>query len=164
MKYIALITLLTVTTLLYAETVSKVLKIVDGDTVKVQVGDTEVNLRLAIVDTPETYRTTKFNKDANNCKVSKHLLFHIGYDAKEYLESILPVGSYFTYTVVDTDRNKRPIVYNKFIIDSIVSNGHGTVEDFGNVPLEVIVRLRMRENKAILNNLAMWRYVTYGCM
>jgi len=134
----------------------KVIKVVDGDTLKLLVGDVITNYRLAGVDTPETYNNRKAKKDIVKCGVSKKEMFEQGHAAKHFVEEMYPVGSRITFTIIDTGYYGRPIIWSRLLLTNLVRHGYARVLDYNNVKPAKLEMLRELEKKAISNSVGMW--------
>jgi len=164
LKYLLIITILI--SLTHSETIStnKILKIVDGDTIKIDINNTIRNYRLAGIDTPESFRNAKFKKDVISCNIDKELMHTLGMNAKEYLFKSIYSKKNLTYTIVDVDFRDRPVIYIEYVNKDIIRNGYGVVEDYKNLPREVIYDLYELEKTAIKKKKGIWKYIDSKCM
>jgi len=134
----------------------EVIKVVDGDTLKLLVGDGITNYRLAAVDTPETYNNRKAKKDIAKCGISNEAMFEQGLAAKHFVEEMYPVGSHITFTIIGTGYYGRPIIWSRLLLTTLVRHGHARVLDYNNVEPAKLDMLRELEKKAISNGVGMW--------
>lgn len=137
-------------------------RIIDGDTIVLDTPTTD-NFRLAGIDTPETYLSVKAKNDIKNCKVSKYLMTHLGYQAKERLEDLLPVGTSIEFTIVSKGWRKRYVIWNEYIITTLVKEGHAVVEEYYNLPRSIMLNLKLLEQEAKASKAGIWRYFDTKC-
>jgi len=132
-------------------------KVVDGDTLKLEVNGKVANYRLAAVDTPETYNNIKAKKDIKICKVSKYKMFKLGKTSKEFVKARYYIGDIIEYTQIDVGRYHRPIIWVDGLLPNLIKFGMARVVIFNNVPIKDITLLKTLEQKAISSNIGIWK-------
>ena len=137
-------------------------RIIDGDTIVIDT-PTTYNFRLAGIDTPETYLSVKAKTDIRNCKVSKYLMTHLGYQARERLEDLLPIGTSIEYAIVSKGWRRRYVIWNEHIITTLVKEGHAVVEEYYNLPRYIMLSLKSLEQEARASKVGVWRYFDTKC-
>jgi len=161
--YIYLYTLILITAIgLYSNgciaDTATVVKVVDGDTIKVRLDNgKKVNLRLAGIDTPETYNNSKAKKDLVRCNLTKKVMFGYGKQAKMFLKGIIYPGSTLYYTVLDTGYYGRPVVYIPGVNRMLVKSGNARVVNYYNLDKATYSKLKNAEQYAMDNNLGIWK-------
>ena len=71
---------------------AKILKIVDGDTIKIEYDGTKENVRLIGIDTPESRANSKAKKDAERSGKNLETIIAMGKAATNYVKSIIEPG------------------------------------------------------------------------
>jgi len=137
--------------------VGTLIKVVDGDTIKLKVGSTIRNYRLAAIDTPETYNNKKAKKDILTCGVSKEHMFALGKFAKAYVGSMYRLGSVIRFTKLGVGVYNRPIIWIDGYQTSLVKAGLARVVIYNNVDESKIANLRKLESLAKSQNLGIWK-------
>jgi len=133
-----------------------IVKVVDGDTLKIKTGNTVTNYRLALVDTPETYNNVKAKKDIKLCKIPKAEMFALGKLAKDYVKTVYSPGDTIHFKVIGTGRYHRPIIWVNRLIYNLIAKGYGKVVDFHNVDKSKIALGRILETAAKRNHKGIW--------
>lgn len=142
----------------------KVVRIVDGDTIKVKYSNNRVSsVRLAGIDTPESYLNSKAKKDISKCKVKDYIMIHLGLSAKDYLKSILPVGSTIRIKIITKGRYKRNVVYIKSIQERLVINGYAVVKSYNGHDKDIVKKLLKLQDKAKSDKRLLWSYLSNNC-
>lgn len=110
-----------------------VVKVVDGDTIKVNLLDKRENIRLIGVDTPESRNNQKAQKDAKRTKHDIKVILSQGKKATLHLKSLVPEGSkvYLEFDVEPRDRYGRYLAYiflpdGSMLNELIVRNGYAS--------------------------------------
>lgn len=145
--------------------IGKVLRVVDGDTLIIQTSDNPdgIPMRLAGIDAPETYNNTKAKKAIISCGVHRDTMFSYGRIAKQHLTRTV-LNRYIKYTVVDTGRFGRPIVYLPYITEDLIRSGLVAVVDYRNLPIDVYSRLHNLEITAKQQKSGLWYHMDLSCM
>jgi len=157
-----LLTILMVLTL-QAEQVTLV-KVVDGDTLKVKYPNgTITRVRLAGIDTPESYMSVKAKRDIKSCRVRDYIMIHLGLTAKDYLRSKYNVGDTIDVTYVTTGRYRRPVVYIPGLQEELVSQGLAIVKSYNKHDKVLVNKLALLETVAVKNKVFMWHYLRHRC-
>ena len=71
----------------------KVVKIVDGDTIKIEYSGIEENIRLIGIDTPESSKNAKAKKDTERSIHDIEVITAMGKEAANYVKSIVKLGT-----------------------------------------------------------------------
>ena len=69
-----------------------VTKISDGDTIWIKTSSGPEKLRLIGIDTPETFSSSKLDRDLNRCQISRKDMITLGKQASSHLRSLLSIG------------------------------------------------------------------------
>lgn len=131
-----------------AKTVVNVNRVIDGDTFVAKEGDNTFNVRLLLVDTPETVHPDKdpepYGKEASN--YTKEMLF--GKDVKLYLDEKVTYGRRLAFVELDGED------YNK----QLIKGGYARVyEDKENAKYaEQLESYKLEEEKARKNRTGLW--------
>jgi len=136
--------------------IGTIVKVVDGDTLKIKTGTTVTNYRLALVDTPETYNNVKAKKDIKLCKIPKAEMFALGKLAKDYVKTQYSPGDTIRFKVLGTGRYHRPIIWVNRLIYNLIALGYGKVVDFHNVERGRVEMGRILETTAKRNQKGIW--------
>ena len=121
MRYTLII--LMISLVLFGET-QKLRYVVDGDTVRFK----NANCRLAFIDSPESKRNIKAQKDVADCSnVLINDIVEAGRYSTRYLKSILIKGKTYEIDIIGRDRYEREIciIYSdgESVNEKIVKNG-----------------------------------------
>lgn len=81
-----------------------VLKVLDGDTLRVLYNNQKVYIRLACLDSPEIAHNTKQALDINSIRIQQ---YSYGNLAKFYLEQLTPISSTIYLNIYNTDKYGR---------------------------------------------------------
>jgi len=141
-----------------AET-GELIKVVDGDTLKLAVAGVTKNYRLAGVDTPEVYNNSKAKKDITACGIDKELMFELGKLGTNYVKSVYTPGDEVSFEIIDTGYYNRPIILVEPLISGLVINGYARVVDYNNIDDMRMSSLKELESFAIGSNLGIWKYL-----
>ena len=112
---------------------AKVIKIVDGDTIKIEYAGTEENVRLIGIDTPESSKNSKAKKDAERSGQDVETIMAMGKKATNYVKSIIKPGTNIEieFDVQSRDKYSRLLGYvylqngemlNKKIVSTVYAN------------------------------------------
>ena len=129
MKKIVLL-MMFIGSMLFANQIMKVTKIVDGDTVHlIDVDGIDHNIRFSYIDTMESVRNNRAKRLAAECKLNIEDIIKVGKEAKYYLSSLIPVGTIVEVNIVGLDslgkREMGEIFLNgKSINEEMVISGH----------------------------------------
>ncbi len=119
---------------LHAQDTATVMRVVDGDTLKVNFKGQEESIRLIGIDTPESRVNKKTKKDAKRSGQDIDTIFAMGKRATEYVESLVKSGDMITlkFDVQELDRYGRLLGYvylsnGKMLNEEIVKAGYANV-------------------------------------
>ncbi len=119
---------------LHAQELSRVIKIIDGDTLWVYYGIQREKVRLIGIDTPESKVNTKAKRDAERSGQDIKTITAMGKRATEYVESMIKLGDLITieFDVQQRDRYGRLLGYvyllnGKMLNEEIVKAGYANV-------------------------------------
>jgi len=98
--------------LLYAKS-GILVTIIDGDSVVLKDGNTNVICHLGDLDALEMRVNNKLKREMKQCKFSKEEFISAGTASFEHAKSILKVGSKYEYSIPRYLPNKNPICYFK---------------------------------------------------
>jgi len=87
----------------------KLLEVVDGDTVVLEVNKRKVVCHMGLIDTPEIKSNEKLKREMKECKFSKEEFFKAGNLSYIHAKTLLKVGTIYNYQVLGYTRNKNPI-------------------------------------------------------
>ncbi len=93
-----------------AETVT-LLRVIDGDTLRVWDGATETTVRLIGIDCPETRRNDKAKRDAAEWRVPVEGIIRAGVKARAFTQSVAPPGIEVAVTAAGEDAYGRTLAY-----------------------------------------------------
>jgi micrococcal nuclease len=111
LSFIFILTLLSSS--LHAQQTTTVIRVVDGDTLKVRYWGKEESIRLIGIDTPESRVNKKTKKDAKRSGQDVETIIAMGKRATEYVESLVKTGDLITieFDVQQKDRYGRLLGY-----------------------------------------------------
>ncbi len=119
---------------LHAQELFTVLRVVDGDTLKVRYLGEDESVRLIGIDTPESRVNKKTKKDAKRSKQDIETIVAMGKRATAYVEGLVKPGDTITieFDVQERDRYKRLLGYvylsnGKMLNEEIVKAGYANV-------------------------------------
>ncbi len=119
---------------LHAQQTTTVVRIVDGDTIKVRYWGKEESIRLIGIDTPESRVNKKAKKDAKRSGQDIKAITSMGKRATEYVESLVKPGDLITieFDAQERDRYRRLLGYiylpnGKMLNEEIVKAGYASV-------------------------------------
>ncbi len=120
---------------LHAQELSIVIKIIDGDTIKVRYWGKEESIRLIGIDTPESKVNTKAKRDAEKTGQDIKIITSMGKRATKYVSSLVKPGHKVTieFDVEQRDRYDRLLGYvylsnGKMLNEEIVKAGYANVK------------------------------------
>lgn len=91
---------------------AEVVRVSDGDTIRVNLGGTEESIRLIGVDTPEKFASTKLTRDAEESPLSVDEIQELGEEASAFAETLLAGREVYVQTgVEERDRYGRLLAY-----------------------------------------------------
>ena len=132
LSFILILTLLSSS--LHAQQTTTVVRVVDGDTLKVRYWGKEESIRLIGIDTPESRVNKKTKKDAKRSGQDIKTIIEMGKRATEYVESLVKAGDLITieFDVQQKDRYGRLLGYvylsnGKMLNEEIVKAGYANV-------------------------------------
>jgi micrococcal nuclease len=118
----------------YGEHSVKVIRVVDGDTLKVDFHGIELTTRLIGVDTPESRRNKKAKKDAKRSDQDLDTIIALGKKATEYVKRLVRPGNFvrLEFDVQQTDPYGRLLCYvylqdGRMLNEVLISSGHATI-------------------------------------
>jgi micrococcal nuclease len=113
---------------------TRVVRIVDGDTLKIDYKGQKESIRLIGIDTPESRVNKKTKKDAKRSGQDIETIITLGKRATEYVESLITTGDLITieFDVQERDRYGRLLGYvylsnGKMLNEEIVKAGYAYV-------------------------------------
>jgi micrococcal nuclease len=119
---------------LHAQQTTTVVRIVDGDTLKVRYWGKEESIRLIGIDTPESRVNKKAKRDAKRSGQDIKIIIAMGKRATEYVESLVKIGDLITieFDAQQRDRYSRLLGYvylsnGKMLNEEIVKAGYAYV-------------------------------------
>ncbi len=118
----------------YADHSVKVIRVVDGDTLKIDFHGVELTTRLIGVDTPESRRNKKAKRDAERTDLDLDTIISLGKKATEYVKRLIRPGNFVTleFDVQQTDPYGRLLCYiylqdGRMLNEVLVSSGHASI-------------------------------------
>lgn len=118
----------------YATTPAKVVRVVDGDTLKVELNGRVENIRLIGIDTPESKVNKKAKKDAARSSQDIKTIVSLGKAATSFTKSIIKPGDLvdIEQDVQSRDRYGRLLAYvylksGKMLNEEIIAAGFASV-------------------------------------
>ena len=142
---------------------AKVVKIVDGDTIKIEYTGLEENVRLIGIDTPESSKNSKAKKDAARSGQDIETIVAMGKAATNYVKSIVKLGTdiEIEFDVQSRDNYGRLLGYvylqnGEMVNEKIVQAGYANIMT---VPPNVKYQDRFLEvhREARENNRGLWK-------
>ncbi len=119
---------------LHAQQTTTVVRIVDGDTLKVRYWGKDESIRLIGIDTPESRANKKAKKDAKRSGQDIKTITSMGKRATEYVKSLVKPGDLITieFDAQQRDRYGRLLGYvylsnGKMLNEEIVKAGYANV-------------------------------------
>lgn len=140
-----------------------IVKIVDGDTIRIYAEGKMDNHRLAYIDTPESYMNTKAQNNIRDCRVQPYIMMHLGLTAKDYLLDNYPVGTEVEFRVVGKGYYKRNLIVVTGLNTKLVKLGLAVVYT-DNIPNDISEEYFRLENNARLHKIGVWRYLKKSCL
>lgn len=117
-----------------AQQTAKVVRVIDGDTIKVIYGGIEQSVRLIGIDTPESRANNKANKDAMRSGQDVSTITAMGKQATEYVKSMVKKGDTLRleFDVARTDKYNRLLAYvylpdGRMLNEEIIRNGYASI-------------------------------------
>jgi len=93
---------------LYGES-GKLVHVVDGDTVVLQVENKTITCHMGEIDTPEITLSSKLKREMKECNFSKDEFIKAGQLSYTHAKTLLKVGQTYNYEILGYTRNKNPI-------------------------------------------------------
>ncbi len=119
---------------LHAQQTTTVVRVVDGDTLKVRYWGKEESIRLIGIDTPESRANKKAKRDAKRSGQDIKTITSMGKRATEYVENLVKTGDLITieFDAQQRDRYGRLLGYvylsnGKMLNKEIVKAGYASV-------------------------------------
>ena len=120
--------------LIYAQQITTVIRVVDGDTLKISYNGQDESVRLIGIDTPESRINKKTKKDAKRSGQDIETIIAMGKRATAYVESLVKAGDAIEieFDVQKRDKYKRLLCYvylsgGKMLNEAIVNAGYANV-------------------------------------
>lgn len=88
-----------------------ILRVIDGDTLRVRDGEEEITVRLLGIDTPEVRANRKAKKDAEEWGVTVEEIIACGEKASAFVSAIAPPGLQVRLTIDGEDAYGRTLAY-----------------------------------------------------
>lgn len=126
-----------------ADTVT-VTRVIDGDSLVVFDGDSEIVVRLIGVDTPESRNSPKAKRDAEQWGVPVEEILEAGREASAFTASICPPGIAVTLPAADRKRD----LYGRFLAYVILPDGRCINEVLVRMGYATVYRQEKFERKA----------------
>lgn len=128
--FLIILTTLFFSTLLQASDLATAIKIVDGDTLKINYEGRETNVRLIGIDTPESKSNKKAAKDAQRSKQDVTTITSMGREATNFVKTLVKPGDKIRveFDIQQRDRYGRLLCYiylpnGKMLNEEIVKCG-----------------------------------------
>ncbi len=119
---------------LHAQQTTTVVRVVDGDTLKIRYWGKEESIRLIGIDTPESRVNKKTKRDAKRSGQDIKTIIEMGKRATKYVESLVKPGDLITieFDAQEKDRYGRLLGYvylsnGKMLNEEIVKAGYANV-------------------------------------
>ncbi len=113
-----------------AQEIATVVRVIDGDTLKISYGDQEESIRLIGIDTPESQANKKAKRDAARTGDDIQLILSQGREATNYVKGLVKPGDsvQIEFDVQERDRYTRLLGYvhlsdGKMLNEEIVRAG-----------------------------------------
>lgn len=110
------------------------IKVIDGDTLKIAINGKKENLRLIGIDTPENKYNKKARKDSDRNRIKISNIISMGKKAAQFTEKLVKRGDklYIEYDAQKRDKYKRLLGYaytsdGKMLNEEIVKNGYASL-------------------------------------
>ncbi len=116
---------------------AEVTRVSDGDTITVQLDGREEKVRLTGIDTPETFASSKLDRDVEASPLNREEMRSLGKEATAYAEELLEGREvYLELDAEERDRYGRMLAY----VYTLTPNGDWTFqnESFEQVNLEMV--------------------------
>lgn len=118
---------------LYAQEIAKVVKVTDGDTLKIEINQIKDTIRLIGIDTPESKANNKAYKDAYKSKQTIEIITEMGKRAANYTKSLVKKGDTvkIEFDIEKRDKYKRLLGYvylsnGKMLNEEIIRAGYAS--------------------------------------
>jgi len=119
---------------LYALDTAKVIRVVDGDTLKIELKGKKESIRLIGIDTPESRANKKAYKDAYKSKQTIETIIGLGKRATAYVKTLVNAGDTvkIEYDVQKRDKYKRLLGYvylssGEMLNENIIRAGYASL-------------------------------------
>jgi micrococcal nuclease len=119
---------------LYAQEPAKVIKVVDGDTLKIELNGKKESIRLIGIDTPESKANNKAYKDAYKSKQTIKTITGLGKRATAYVKTLVKQGDTISieFDIEKLDRYKRLLGYvylssGEMLNEEIIKAGYANI-------------------------------------
>lgn len=134
MKALSLFLLLWPAAAGFAAAPARVVKVLDGDTLKVELNDRTENVRLIGIDAPESRKNKKAKKDSARSSTDIKTIVGLGKAAADFTKSIVKPGDFvdIEQDVQLRDRYGRILAYvylktGRMLNEEIIAAGYATV-------------------------------------
>ena len=122
------------TVVLHAQYFATVIRVIDGDTLKINYQDKEQSIRLIGIDTPESKANKKANKDAMRSGQDIATITAMGKQATAFVKKLVKAGDTVTleFDVQKHDKYNRLLGYvylpdGRMLNEEIIKNGYASV-------------------------------------
>ena len=122
------------TGVLHAQDFATVIRVIDGDTLKINYQDKEQSIRLIGIDTPESKANKKANKDAMRSGQDIATITAMGKQATAFVKKLVKAGDTVTleFDVQKYDKYNRLLGYvylpdGRMLNEEIIKNGYASV-------------------------------------
>ena len=162
-KALLSLSLATLPLLAQTETTASLRKISDGDTMTFHNNKGEIKCRIYGIDTPEKFKTAKFEKDMEVTGASEKELRNAGESATNYAKQRLHVNNGYKLKIYDTDKYGRSlcVVYlnnEETFNEKIVEDGYAVVYKQGKYTKDKELRhaLNQAQGRAVKSEAGLW--------
>ncbi len=151
---------------------AKAVRVLDGDTIAVKIGNDNFRVRLFCIDTMESRNNLKLKRDLikmqkEGFKIDRLKLLNLGMEAKNFLSGVLKEGTQITLklnTKKKRDKYGRllaEVFYNNQNLNIIiVKKGLGKVYFVGYIPENIKANYIIAEQEARKTRSGIWRYLS----
>jgi len=160
--FLVFLCLLVFSSTVIAREKAKVVRIVDGDTLVVKLGNRSERVRLTGIDTPESRKNSKAKRDAARSGRDLSAIVSMGKQASAFVKSVVSRGDTVTleYDVDRRDRYGRILAYvylsdGRMLNELIVRSGYGSVMTYP-PNVKYSDKFKKAYRHARQNNLGLW--------
>jgi micrococcal nuclease len=147
----------------YAKDNVTLVKVIDGDTIVVNLNNKEEHVRLIGVDTFESKYNKRIYIQVNKYNITKEVALQLGLNAKENTVQITSHNLVLDYDKQDRDNYGRLLAYvylenNKMLNEEILKSGNG-VTAFYRPNVKYKKQFKILENEAKKNKIGIWKII-----